>query len=113
VMGIRRLFLPHVGMRGSAKHLFEEFQNSLWDGRENYQDVPQERRASDHSQLHELGGRRRDKPLGRIWRTLWGLIHLVTLSIQKKKANRSLRTVGVFLFVPIAAEPGSLLKEAG
>jgi hypothetical protein len=31
VTGIRRLFLPHVGMRGSVKHLFEEFQNSLWD----------------------------------------------------------------------------------
>jgi hypothetical protein len=35
VMGIRRLFLPHVGMRGPVKHLFEEFQNSLWGGREN------------------------------------------------------------------------------
>ena len=43
--GIRRLFLPHVGMRGSVRHLFEEFQNSLWDRRENYQDVPQQRRA--------------------------------------------------------------------
>jgi YD repeat-containing protein len=32
---------------------------------------------------------------------------------QKKKASRSLRTVGVFLFVPIAAETMSLLKEAG
>jgi len=61
VMGIRRLFLPHVGMRGTVKHLFEEFQNSLWDGRENYQGVPQGRRASDHSQLHELapGARKR------------------------------------------------------
>jgi hypothetical protein len=54
VMGIRRLFLPHVGMRGSVKHLFEEFQNSLWDRPESYQDAPQERRASDHSRLHEL-----------------------------------------------------------
>ena len=52
--GIRRLFLPHVGMRGSVKHLFEEFQNSLWDRRENCQDVPQERRAPDHSRLHEV-----------------------------------------------------------
>ena len=51
---IRRLFLPHVGMRGSVQHLFEGFQNSLWDRRENCQDVPQERRAPDHSQLHEL-----------------------------------------------------------
>jgi hypothetical protein len=61
VKGIRRLFLPHVGMRGSVKHLFEEFQNSLWDRRENYQDIPQERRASDHSPLHELahGARKR------------------------------------------------------
>jgi hypothetical protein len=61
VTGIRRLFLPHVGIRGSVKHLFEEFQNSLWDGRENYKDVPQDRRASDHSQLHELtpGARKR------------------------------------------------------
>ena len=59
--GIRRLFLPHVGMRGSVRHLFEEFQNSLWDRRENYQDVPQERRAPDHSQLHERnpGARKR------------------------------------------------------
>ena len=47
--GIRRLFLPHVGTRSSVKHLFEDFQNSLWDRRENYQ----ERRASDHSRLHE------------------------------------------------------------
>jgi hypothetical protein len=54
VTGIRRLFLPHVGMRGSVRHLFEEFQNSLWDRRENDKDVPQERRASDHSQLHGL-----------------------------------------------------------
>ncbi len=58
--GIRRLFLPHVGMRGTVKHLFEEFQNSLWD-RRDYQNVPQERRASDHSRLHQLapGGRER------------------------------------------------------
>jgi hypothetical protein len=54
VTAIRRLFLPHVGMRGSVKHLFEEFQNSLWDRRENCQDVPQERPAPDHSRLHEL-----------------------------------------------------------
>src|SRR6266478_521187 len=55
VTGIRRLFLPHVGMQDSVKHLFEEFQNSLWDRREKYQDdVPEERRASDHSRLHEL-----------------------------------------------------------
>jgi hypothetical protein len=54
VTGIRTLFLPHVGARGSVKHLFEEFQNSLWDRRGNYQDVAQERRVSDHSRLHEL-----------------------------------------------------------
>src|SRR6266404_164462 len=43
VTGIRRLFFPHVGMRGSVKHLFQEFQNSLWDRREKYQDdVPEE-----------------------------------------------------------------------
>jgi hypothetical protein len=41
-------------MRGSVKHLFEEFQNSLWDRRGNYQDVPKERRASDHARLYEL-----------------------------------------------------------
>ena len=53
--GIRRLFLPHVGMQDSVKHLFEEFQNSLWDRREKYQDdVPEKRRPSDHSRLHEL-----------------------------------------------------------
>jgi hypothetical protein len=55
------LFLPHVGTRSSVKHLFEEFQNSLWDRRGNYQDVPRERRASDHSGLHEpaLGASKR------------------------------------------------------
>ena len=52
--GIRKLFLPHVGARNSVKHLFEQFQNSLSDRRENYQDIPQERRASGHSRLHEL-----------------------------------------------------------
>src|SRR5713101_86163 len=67
VTGIRRLFMPHVGMRGPVKHLFEEFQNSLWDRRENYQDVSQEGRASDHSQLHELapGARKRREFLTR------------------------------------------------
>jgi hypothetical protein len=61
VTGIRRLFLSHVGMRNSVKHLFEEFQNSLWDRRENYQDVPPEGRTHDHFQLHELalGARKR------------------------------------------------------
>jgi hypothetical protein len=59
--GIRRLFLPHVGMRGSVKHLFEEFQNSLWDRRGNFQDVPEERRKSHHSRLHQIahGSRQR------------------------------------------------------
>jgi hypothetical protein len=48
-------------MRGSVKHLFEEFQNSLWDRRENYQDVSEERRESHHSRLHEIahGARQR------------------------------------------------------
>jgi hypothetical protein len=48
-------------MRGSVKHLFEEFQNSLWDGRENCQDVPHKERALDHSRLHEIahGARQR------------------------------------------------------
>jgi len=41
-------------MRGSVKHLFEEFQNSLWDRRGNYQDVPEEKRESDHFRLYEL-----------------------------------------------------------
>ena len=59
--GIRRLFLPHVGMRGSVKHLFEEFRNSLWGGWGNYQGVPEERRESHHSQLHQIahGARQR------------------------------------------------------
>ncbi len=57
VKGIRRLFLPHVGTRSPVKHLFEDFQNSFWGRRENYQDVPQERRASDHSRLHEQARR--------------------------------------------------------
>jgi hypothetical protein len=54
VTGIRRLFLPHVGRRDSAKQLFEEFQNSLWDRLENCQDVPRERRTSQNSLLNEL-----------------------------------------------------------
>jgi hypothetical protein len=53
VTGIRRLFLPHVGMRVSVKHLFEEFQNFLWDGRENYQDVAQESRTFDPCRAQE------------------------------------------------------------
>jgi len=62
--GIRRLFLPHVGIRGSVKHLFEEFQHSLWDGSENYQDVPAERRESHHSRLHQIAhGARQRKAL--------------------------------------------------
>lgn len=55
------MFLPHVGTQGSVKHLSEEFQNSLWDRRENYQDVPQERRTSDHSRLHELARHARQR----------------------------------------------------
>jgi hypothetical protein len=62
--GFRGLFLPHVGMRGSVKHLFEEFQNSLWDRWENYQDVPEERRESHHSRLHQIAhGTRKRKAL--------------------------------------------------
>jgi hypothetical protein len=63
LIGIRRLFLPHVGMRGAVKHLFEEFQNSLWERRENYQDVSDERRESHHSRLDELahGASKRSK----------------------------------------------------
>ncbi len=34
-------------------------------------------------------------------------------SRKRKKANRSLRTVGFFFFVPIVAETLSVLKEAG
>ena len=59
--GIRRLFLPHVGKRDSVRHLFEEFRNSLWDRRGNYQDVSQERRASDHSRLRELAPGARER----------------------------------------------------
>jgi|SRR5215468_10526556 len=51
--GIRRLFLPHVGKQDSVRHLFEEFQDSLWDRRTNHQDVPLEKRTSPHSGLHE------------------------------------------------------------
>jgi len=47
------LFLPHVGTRSSVKHLFEQFQNSLRDRRGNYLDVPQERRESHNSQMHQ------------------------------------------------------------
>ncbi len=48
-------------MRGSVKHLFEEFRNSLWGGWGNYQGVPEERRESHHSQLHQIahGARQR------------------------------------------------------
>lgn len=54
VTGIRRLFLPHVGMRGSVQHLYEEFQNSLWERRIDYQEVRQERRESHQSRLHAI-----------------------------------------------------------
>jgi hypothetical protein len=54
VKGIRRLFLPHVGARGPIKHLFGEFQNSLGDRREQYQEVSHERRLSPHSRLYEI-----------------------------------------------------------
>jgi hypothetical protein len=61
VTGIRRLFLPHVGARGSVKHLFKEFQNSLWDRRRDYQEVPQERRESHHSRLHAIAREARQR----------------------------------------------------
>src|SRR5258708_39164994 len=61
VRGIRRLFLPQVGMRGPVKHLFQEFENSLWNRRKDYQEVPQEKRVSHHSRLREIarGARQR------------------------------------------------------
>jgi hypothetical protein len=59
--GIRRLFLPRVGMQDSVKHLFEEFQNSLWDRRKDYQEVPQERRESRHSRLHQIAHEARQR----------------------------------------------------
>ena len=52
--GIRKLFLARVGTRGSVKHLFEGFQNSLWDRRRGYQEVSQERRESHQSRLHAV-----------------------------------------------------------
>jgi hypothetical protein len=55
--GIRRLFLPHVGKQDSVRHLFEEFQDSLWDRRTDHQDVPLEKRTSPHSGLHEPADR--------------------------------------------------------
>lgn len=59
--GIRRLFLPRVGMRGSVKHLFREFQNSLWERRKDYTEVSQERRESHHSQLHQIANEARQR----------------------------------------------------
>lgn len=50
-------------MRGSVKHLFEEFQNSLGDRRREYKEVPQDRRESPHARLHKIahGIRERSK----------------------------------------------------
>jgi len=63
LIGIRRLFLPQVGVRGSVKHLFREFQNSLGDRRRDYKEVPQDRRESLHARLHKIahGTRERSK----------------------------------------------------
>jgi hypothetical protein len=41
-------------MKGSVKHLFREFQNSLGDRRREYKEVPQDRRESPHSRLHKI-----------------------------------------------------------
>ena len=38
--GIRRLFLPQVGIRGSVKHLFQEFQNSFGDRQRKFLELP-------------------------------------------------------------------------
>ena len=46
--------MPHVGAKGSIRHLFEEFQNSLGDRREQYQEIPHERRQSPHSRLRKV-----------------------------------------------------------
>ena len=63
LIGIRRLFLPQVGVRGSVKHWFREFQNSLGDRRREYKKVPQDRRESPHARLHKIahGTRERSK----------------------------------------------------
>lgn len=53
-----------MGLRGSVECLFEEFQNSLWDRGESYQDVPEERRESHHFRQHKLAqGARQRKAL--------------------------------------------------
>ncbi len=59
--GIRRLFLPRVGMRGSVKHLFQEFQNSLWERRKDYKEVSQQRRESPHSRVHQIANEARHR----------------------------------------------------
>ena len=65
--GIRRLFLPHVGMRGSVKHLFEEFQNSLGNERADWREHPRERWASRDTRLQEIvrGARERGEFLSK------------------------------------------------
>ena len=59
--GIQKLFLPRVGTQGSVKHLFEEFRNSLWDRRKDYQEVLQERRESHQSRLHAVAQDARER----------------------------------------------------
>jgi len=58
VKGIRRLFLPPVGMQNSVEHLYEEFRHSLWERPENH--VPLEKGVPNHSGLPEPahGGKR-------------------------------------------------------
>jgi hypothetical protein len=48
------LFLPQVGLRGSVKHLFEEFQNSLGDRRKKSLELPHEIRESDHGRVNGI-----------------------------------------------------------
>jgi hypothetical protein len=61
VKGIRRLFLPDVGMQGSVKHLFREFQNSLWDRRKDYKEVSKDNRKSHHSRLQHIAHEARQR----------------------------------------------------
>ena len=48
--------MPHVGMRGSVKHLFEEFQNSLGDRRRESLEFPHEIREFDHGRVGGIVG---------------------------------------------------------
>ncbi len=52
--GIRRLFVPRVGLRGPVAHLFSQFQDSLADQRKEHEQSNEEQRKSRDSRLSSI-----------------------------------------------------------